>query len=167
MGTKSDCLFHIINLLPKGVQTIFKTFLIEDFFHFPSVSTTPVVHWAVNIYANFQKKIWNAPFWILRGLGETESWKKSEVLNLVALSLSAWWGHFSAFHSIIIIFRIPISVDGNICSWYARQSLLQQSNTHCVQFTSAPSSLYSTPQTHIWVAISRCMSESDEVIWFS
>ncbi len=32
-------------------------------------------------------KIWNGPNGILRGLGETDLWKKSEVENLVAVPL--------------------------------------------------------------------------------
>jgi hypothetical protein len=51
METISYCLFHILNLLLKGGQKIFKTFLIEDFFHLPPVSMTP----AVNIYAISKK----------------------------------------------------------------------------------------------------------------
>jgi hypothetical protein len=35
----------------------------------------------------FSKKIRNNPDGILRGLGETDSWKKTEVENLVTLSL--------------------------------------------------------------------------------
>ncbi len=38
-----------------------------------------------NISANFQK-IWNGPRVIFRGLGEEDSWKKSEAKNLVPLS---------------------------------------------------------------------------------
>ncbi len=41
---------------------------------------------AANISANF-RKIWNGPNGILRGLGETDSWKKPEEKNLVTLSL--------------------------------------------------------------------------------
>jgi hypothetical protein len=42
--------------------------------------------WAANISGNF-RKIWNIPHGILRGLGETDLWKKPEVKNLVALPL--------------------------------------------------------------------------------
>ncbi len=42
--------------------------------------------WAANISANFRKNR-NGPNGILRGLGETDSWKKPEVKNLVTLSL--------------------------------------------------------------------------------
>ncbi len=35
----------------------------------------------------FLEKIWNGPNCILRGLGETDSWKKPEVENLMTMSL--------------------------------------------------------------------------------
>jgi hypothetical protein len=40
-----------------------------------------------NISANFQKKIQNGPNGIFGGLGDTDSWKKPEVENLVSGSL--------------------------------------------------------------------------------
>ncbi len=48
----------------------------EDFFH---LATTQVVHPEPRIF----EKIWNGPYGILRGLEETDSWKKPEVENLV------------------------------------------------------------------------------------
>ncbi len=63
-----------------------KTFLIEDFFHLPPVSMTLVVHLELRISPNFLK-IRNGPNGIIRGLGETDPCRKSEVENLVALSL--------------------------------------------------------------------------------
>ncbi len=60
--------------------------MIEDFFNLPSVSTTPVVHLELKISPRIFKKIWNNPNGILRGLKETDSWKKPEVENLVTLS---------------------------------------------------------------------------------
>jgi hypothetical protein len=63
---------------------IIKTFLIEDFFHLPPVSTTPVVHLELRKSTGLVEKIRR----ILRGLVEG-NWfiKKPEVENLVALSL--------------------------------------------------------------------------------
>ena len=52
-----------------------------------SVVDTGGQPWAANIFANLRKKIQNGPNVILRGLGETDSWKKPEVENLVTLSL--------------------------------------------------------------------------------
>jgi hypothetical protein len=37
-------IIHMLTLLPKGVQKIIKTFLIEDFFHLPLAAKTLVVH---------------------------------------------------------------------------------------------------------------------------
>jgi hypothetical protein len=68
-------------------KQIIKTFMIEDFFHLLLVSTTPVVRFELPISPQIFDKIWNSPNGILRGLGETDSWKKPEVENLVTLSL--------------------------------------------------------------------------------
>ncbi len=43
-------------------------------------------HWFANITAIFEK-IWNGPTGTLRGLGDTDLWKKLEVQNLVSNSL--------------------------------------------------------------------------------
>ncbi len=64
-----------------------KVFLIEDFFHLPQVSTTPVVHPELRISLQILEKIRNGPYSIIRGLGETDPCRKPEVKNLMALSL--------------------------------------------------------------------------------
>jgi hypothetical protein len=46
-----------------------------------------VVHLELRISPRIFEKIRNDSIGILRGLGETDSWKKTEVENLVALSL--------------------------------------------------------------------------------
>ncbi len=86
MGTISDN-FHLKVKLKEKVYLyvnsstqrcpykINKTFLIEDSGGAP---------WA---FQEFSEKILNGPNGILRGLGETDSWKKPEVKNLVVLSL--------------------------------------------------------------------------------
>jgi hypothetical protein len=53
-----------------------KTFLIENFFHLPPVSTTPVVHLELRISPRIFEKIRNGLNGILRNLGETDTWKK-------------------------------------------------------------------------------------------
>ncbi len=90
MGTVSDLLHLKVNLKNKiylyvtsttqrWPNKIFKTYLIEDFFLFVTgVNDTGGAPWA-----------WNDPNGILRGLGETDPWKKPEVENLVALSLES------------------------------------------------------------------------------
>ncbi len=62
--------------------------MIEGFFPFATGvnDDTGGAPWAVNISGIFEK-IRNGPNGILRGSGETDSWKKPEVENLVTLSL--------------------------------------------------------------------------------
>jgi hypothetical protein len=51
-------MFYMLTLLPKGVQKIIETFLIEEFFYLPPVSTTLVVHLELRISPQiFRKKI--------------------------------------------------------------------------------------------------------------
>ncbi len=55
-------LIYMLTLLPKSVQNkIIKTFLIEGFFHLPTVSTTPVGHLELRISPRISEKIWNGP----------------------------------------------------------------------------------------------------------
>ncbi len=61
--------------------------MIEDFLHLPPVSLTPVENLELGIPPRIFEKIRNDPNGILRGLGETDSWTKPEVENLVTLSL--------------------------------------------------------------------------------
>ncbi len=61
--------------------------MIEDFLHLPPVSLTPVANLDLRISPQIFEKIRNDPTGIPRGLGETDSWKKPEVENLVTLSL--------------------------------------------------------------------------------
>jgi hypothetical protein len=56
--------------------------MIEEFFHFP-----PVNNLEQRISPRVFKKIRNGSSDILRGFGETDSWKKPEVENLETLSL--------------------------------------------------------------------------------
>ncbi len=53
----------------------------------PPVSLTPVVHLDLRISPRIFEKIRNDYNVIIRGLGEGDSWKKSEAKNLVTLSL--------------------------------------------------------------------------------
>ncbi len=66
---------------------IIKIFLLEGFFHLPPVSLTPVVHLEPRISPLIFENIRKGRTGILRCLGETDSWKKPEVENLVTLSL--------------------------------------------------------------------------------
>jgi hypothetical protein len=74
----------MLTLLPKGVKKKVKMFLIEDFFDFPPASTnTGGVHLELWISPGIFKNIWNGPNGVVRSLGETDSWKKPEVKNLL------------------------------------------------------------------------------------
>ena len=55
--------------------------------YLPTVSTTPVANLELWISLQIFKKILNGLNGIIRGLGETDSWKKPEVKILVTLSL--------------------------------------------------------------------------------
>jgi hypothetical protein len=61
--------------------------MIEDFFHLPPVSTTPVVHLELRIPPRIFEKIRNGPNDILRGLGKlihekTRSRKSRDTVTL-------------------------------------------------------------------------------------
>ncbi len=75
VGKKSGCWDLRVNLKAKICKLIIKTFMIEDYFHLPLVSMTPVVHIELRISPPIFEKIRNGPNSILRGLGETDSWK--------------------------------------------------------------------------------------------
>ncbi len=85
MGTISGCRYLKVDLKAKIVifvnstilrcpNKIINIFLIEDYFHLPPVSTTPVVNLELRISPRIFEKIRNG---ILRGLGETDSWQKT------------------------------------------------------------------------------------------
>jgi hypothetical protein len=74
-------------LLHKGVsKKLIRIFLIEDFFHLPPVSTTPVVHLELRLSPQIFEKIKTA-LMVYSGLRGNRFIKKHEVKNLVALSL--------------------------------------------------------------------------------
>ncbi len=98
MGTISGCRHLKVNLKAKMYiyvnsttqrcpDKIIKIFLLEDFFHLPPVSLTPVVHLEPRISPRIFEKIRKGRSGILRCLGEIDSWKKPEVENLVTQSL--------------------------------------------------------------------------------
>ncbi len=97
MGTISDCLHCKVNLkknfflfnnstTQRCPNKIIKSFLIEDFFHLPLVSRTPVELLELWISLQIFEKILNGPLLVYLGAwGKPDSWKKPEVKNLVAL----------------------------------------------------------------------------------
>ncbi len=98
MRTVSGCRHFKVNLKAKIYKygnsntqrcpnKMIKIFLLEDFFHLPPVLLTPVVHLEPRISPRIFEKIRKGRTGILICLGETDSWKKPEVENLVTLSL--------------------------------------------------------------------------------
>ncbi len=66
--------FRIFSKIRGDIRkSIIKIFLMEDFFHLPPVSTTPVVHLEPRISPRIFEKIRNGRDGILRCLGETDS----------------------------------------------------------------------------------------------
>jgi hypothetical protein len=87
VNLKAKMYLYINSTSQRCPNKIIKTFMTEGFFHSLQVSMTPVVHLELRISRQIFEKIINCPYGILRGLGETDSWKKSEVENFVTLSL--------------------------------------------------------------------------------
>jgi hypothetical protein len=78
----------MLTLLPKGAQTkLLKIFCLKIFPFATGVDDTGVVHLEPRISSRIFEKIRNGRNGILRCLGETDSWKKPKVENLVTLSL--------------------------------------------------------------------------------
>jgi hypothetical protein len=94
----SECWYLKVNLKEKSVLYVNSTtqrckknyWNFSDWRFFPfatDVNDTGGAPWAANISTNIAKKNRKCPKCILRGLGETYSWKNPEIENLVALSL--------------------------------------------------------------------------------
>jgi hypothetical protein len=78
---KYICMQYAISTTQRCPKEIMKTFLIEDFFHLPPVSTIPVVHLELRISPQIFEKIRNGPYGIIRGLGETDLCRKPKAKN--------------------------------------------------------------------------------------
>jgi hypothetical protein len=72
---------------PKWPNKIIQIFLIEDVFHLPLVSLTPVANLELWISPQIFEKIWNGLNEIFWDGGENDSWKEPEEKNLLTLSL--------------------------------------------------------------------------------
>jgi hypothetical protein len=84
MGTISGCRYLKVNLktkiyiyvkstIQRCPNKIIKICLIEDFFHLPPVSATPVVNLELQISPRIFEKIRNGPNRTLWGWGESDS----------------------------------------------------------------------------------------------
>ncbi len=119
--------------------------MIEDFFHLPPVSTTPVVHLELRISPRIFEKIRNGPNGILRGLGETDSWRKPEVKIL-------WHCPFKMVRTWTTLSLFPLTSKRHTfvqtCSWTLDYStsvlvilkkhfmLARVHRKYCISFTS-------------------------------
>jgi hypothetical protein len=89
MATISGCIHLKVNLKAKIYiyvnstsqrcpNKIIKIFQLENFFHLPPVSLTPVANLELRISPRIFEKIRNGPNGIIRGLGDTDSRKKQK-----------------------------------------------------------------------------------------
>ncbi len=91
--------------------------MIEDFFHLP-----PVVHLELQISPRIFEKIRNGPTGILRGLGETDSWKNKK-------SKISWHCPFNIAYMFCILRANHISVNFSVISrFFSRDSSLCKKN---------------------------------------
>ncbi len=80
VNLKTKCIY-MLTLLPKGAQTKLLKFFCLKIFPFATLNLEP------RIPPRILEKIRNGRNGILKCLGESDSWKKPEVENLVTLSL--------------------------------------------------------------------------------
>jgi hypothetical protein len=87
VNLKAKIYIYINSTTQRCPNKIIKIFLIQSFCHLPPVSLTPVANLELRISPRIFEKIRNSPNVIIRGLGETDSRKKTEAKNLVTLPL--------------------------------------------------------------------------------
>ncbi len=87
VNLKAKIYIYVSKTTQRWPNKIIKIFLIEDFFHLPPVSLTPVANLELRISPWIFEKIRNGLTGILWGWGETDSWKEPDAKNLVTLSL--------------------------------------------------------------------------------
>jgi hypothetical protein len=73
VNLKAKIYIYVNSTIQRCSNKIIKNFLIEDFFHLPLVSATPVVKFELRISPLLLEKIQNGPNGILWGWGGTDS----------------------------------------------------------------------------------------------
>jgi hypothetical protein len=73
VNLKAKTYIYVNSTTQRWPNKIIKIFLLEDFFHLPPVSLTPVMHLEPRISLRIFEKIRNGRNDILRCLGETDS----------------------------------------------------------------------------------------------
>ncbi len=69
MNLKAKIYIYVNSTIYRWPNKIIKIFLIEDFFHLPPVSMTPVVNLELRIFPRIFEKIQDGPKGILWGWG--------------------------------------------------------------------------------------------------
>jgi hypothetical protein len=77
VNLKAKIYIYVYSTTQRYPNKIIKIFLLEGFFHLPPVSLTPVANLERRISPRNFEKIRNDPNGIIRGLGETDSRKKT------------------------------------------------------------------------------------------
>ena len=72
VNLKAKIYIYVNSTIQRCPNKIIKIFLIEDFFHLPPVSATPLVNLELRISPRLLEKIRNGPNGILWGWGETD-----------------------------------------------------------------------------------------------
>ncbi len=78
VNLKAKMYIYVNSTTERCPNKIIKIFQLEDFFHLPPVSLTPVVHLEPRISLRIFEKIRNGRKGILRCFGETDSWKNQK-----------------------------------------------------------------------------------------
>jgi hypothetical protein len=78
VNLKAKIYIYVTSTIQRCSNKIIKIFLIEDFFHLPPVSATPVVNLELRISPRLLDKIRNGPNGILWGWEETDSLKNQK-----------------------------------------------------------------------------------------
>jgi hypothetical protein len=77
VNLKAKIYIYVNSTTQRSPNKIIKIFLLEGVFHLPPVSLTPVASLELRISPQIFEKIRNGPNGIIRGLGETDSRKKT------------------------------------------------------------------------------------------
>ncbi len=133
---------------------IFKTFLIEDFWHLPPMTTTVVVLLELWISSWIFEKIQNGPYGLLRGLGETDSWRnlKSKIswycpLARLCVSRNPWFQKIVSylFCSKNYSYSVSANTDSFTLEWLPGHAKLANNWPPAVHCFSAASHLQIVP----------------------
>ncbi len=78
LNLKAKIYIYVNSTTQRCQNKIIKIFQLADFCYLPTVSTTPVAKLELHISPRIFEKIRNSHIVIIRGLGETDSWKNQK-----------------------------------------------------------------------------------------